>query len=107
MLRHINELGLPFAVLLPTDSMQRVGVGKLLYNYGSSIYVLNPMPRFYVDGEKKNVCSTSWYFGNLPQHKKGKVELFWWPTLANDDKCDQEDQDSRFICKIRMSKCID
>ena len=62
------------------------------------------MPRFYVDGEKKNVCSTSWYFGNLPQHKKGKVELFWWPTLANDDKCDEEDQDSREPTLIEDAK---
>ena len=76
------ELGLPFAVLLPTDSIQRTKFGNLAKAHGVTVYVLNPAPKFFVDGEKnsKFVCATSWYLGNLPHHKQGLVEVIWTPT---------------------------
>jgi hypothetical protein len=55
MSRHIYELGLPFAVLLPTDSMQRVGVGKLLYNYGSHPYMFSTHCHVSMLMERKNL----------------------------------------------------
>ena len=87
MMARAYELGLPFAVLLPTDSIQRTKFGNLAEAHGVTVYVLNPAPKFYVDSEKKFVCTTSWYLGNLPHQRQGVVELVW----TKDEKKNKED----------------
>ena len=93
MMKRAYELKLPFAVLLPTDSIQRQKFGKLAYDHGVTVYMLNPSPKFLVNGEKKYVCATSWYMGNLPEQRKEMVEVIWtpaWTELEADDSEDEE-----------------
>ena len=95
MLKHIYALGLPFAVLLPTSTMQLKKMGNLLQEHGTTVCILHPAPRFYKDGKKKVVCPSSWFFGNLSHHRQNLVETFWWPTRGPVSKaeCGEEEED--------------
>ena len=91
MMERAYELKLPFAVLLPTKCLQTKKFGQLMHTHGVSVYVLNPEPTFWVNGEKKFVGPTSWYLGNLPHHRPGGVQVIWAPIWSLEDAEDEEE----------------
>ena len=69
--------GLPFAVLLPTNTIQTKGLFSLLQNWGCTIIIMVPPPLFLVEGKKRKVVDCCWFLGNFPNNKQGVLETIY------------------------------
>ena len=72
------ESGIPFMLLLPTDSLSLVGCNELFQQYGVVVINVFPHPQFLCpDGVWRDVCNTSYFCGNFPKghrlYAEGKV----------------------------------
>lgn len=77
--RRAIECGMPFALLLPLESLGNKKIAQMVEENGVVIGILTPQPKFLHNGELKSypgVCG--WFLGNFNDSKK--IELFYIHT---------------------------
>jgi hypothetical protein len=93
--------GKPFRVLMPSESIFFVQLSKLFTQYGITLLVLYPRPKFIHKGEEVRSTSVGYFCGNIDGVPSGCVNIRYLNTLTGEvtgDGCevDLEDEVSCF-----------
>jgi hypothetical protein len=76
--------GKPFCVLMPCESIFFVQLSKLFTQYGITLFVLHPRPKFLHKGEEVRPTSVGYFCGNIDGIPSGMVSVRYLNTITGE-----------------------